>query len=170
MTANTSRGYPYPLSTDTFRPHEHMQDMAEAIDDDVSGLLGGWTAFTPTFGASAGSPALGNGTIGGRYKRLGKTVTFTAKMTWGSTTNSGTGFLRFGLPSARISTVDFLGDAMLLDSSAGTAGYVTATCLAGGTDNFVLIGAAAGGFVTNTIPFTFGAGDIVRWGGTYEEP
>jgi hypothetical protein len=41
-----------------------------------------WTTYTPTLG----SVTLGNGTITGRYKQMGKTVTYRATLTLGSTT------------------------------------------------------------------------------------
>jgi hypothetical protein len=41
-----------------------------------------WTTYTPTLG----SMTLGNGSITGRYKQMGKTVTYRATLTLGSTT------------------------------------------------------------------------------------
>ncbi len=41
MGATTSnRGYPYPQSTDDFRPYEDIQALAEAVDADVEPLTG----------------------------------------------------------------------------------------------------------------------------------
>ncbi|NMO52035.1 hypothetical protein HH310_12610 [Actinoplanes sp. TBRC 11911] len=141
----------------------------EIFLDDFLPQLGPWTAFTPTYGAAGGSPAIGNGSLVGRYLRMGKTVFYVARMTWGSTTVTGTSFLRFGLPSTPNAAIDYIGSAMLLDVSAGTAGYLTSTSMASAVP-YVLIGAPTGGLVTNTIPFTLASGDIVRWAGTYEEP
>jgi hypothetical protein len=55
-----------------------------ALTSDFSNTA--WTAYTPTWTSDSGSPSIGNGTLVGRYKQLGKTVFFNLKLTYGSTT------------------------------------------------------------------------------------
>jgi hypothetical protein len=58
-----------------------------------------WIAWTPTIGASSGSPALGNGTFPAVYKRLGSVCMGRGKLTLGTTTNFGaSGGLTITLP------------------------------------------------------------------------
>lgn len=51
MSATTSdRGYPYPQSTDDFRPYEDIQALAEAVDADAQNLWDAnadWQTYTP---------------------------------------------------------------------------------------------------------------------------
>lgn len=57
-----------------------------------------WTSWTPTWTATSGSPAIGNGTWDNKYIQIGKFVTGYLRFTAGSTTNFGTGDWRFTLP------------------------------------------------------------------------
>jgi hypothetical protein len=59
---------------------------------------GGWTAYTPVWTANNGTPVLGNGTLTGRYRRIGRHVELRIFLSWGSTTNGATGFYTFSLP------------------------------------------------------------------------
>lgn len=60
--------------------------------------LGPWVDYTPAWTAST-NPAIGNGTLLGRYKVVGKTVHLRIYMSAGSTTTFGSGDWSFGLPS-----------------------------------------------------------------------
>lgn len=64
------------------------------------GQLGAWTTYTPTWTASS-NPAIGNGTISGRYQLIqGKTLLVYVTITTGSTTTFGSGAWAFGLPGS----------------------------------------------------------------------
>lgn len=64
------------------------------------GQLGAWSAYTPTWAASGSAPAIGNGTIAGRWQRLfDRWHAISIKMTFGSTTTFGTGNYTLSLPS-----------------------------------------------------------------------
>jgi hypothetical protein len=173
MSGTTPRGYTYPSSTDHDRIWEHFQELATDIDTDVGTVatnFDAWTAYTPTLGNAGGSPALGNGTIIGRLRRMGKTVHYTAKLTGGGTTNFGSGFLRLGIPSVPNTAIDYVGTALLLNGSiAGTGGYISATSMVSGAVPYVLLYGVTGGVMTNTSPFTCNGNTVIRWSGTYEE-
>lgn len=65
------------------------------------GKLGAWTTYTPTWTAASVNPAIGNGTLTGRYQRLfGRTFLVQVKMVAGSTTTFGTGAWSFLLPAS----------------------------------------------------------------------
>lgn len=121
-----------------------------------------WTSYTPTF--STGT--LGNGTIVSRYKLNGKTCHYTGILTLGSTTSFGGSALALSLPFARQGTVSIVGPAILIDVSAGTGGYRVAAVLESGTSAMIFV--FDGGAIFSTTPFTWAAGDIVRWNLTYE--
>jgi hypothetical protein len=69
---------------------------------DVTGLEAAWTAYTPTWTAATTNPSIGNGTLAGRYRKVGRTVQFTFELNFGSTTNVGSGAYSFGLPVAAV--------------------------------------------------------------------
>jgi hypothetical protein len=132
-----------------------------------------WTAYTPTWTASGTAPALGNGTIVGRYKQIGKVVAFTIKLTAGSTTTFGTLDWRFTLPiTAYDTTYQFA--AIAYDSSATTTGWYQARGVGdygGSTSYFSLIvntTNANSTSVTSANPMTWASGDILTVSGTYE--
>jgi hypothetical protein len=70
------------------------------VQDEITAMRAAWTTYTPTWDATSSSPSIGNGSIVGRYRQVGKTVTFSIVLTVGSTTNVGTGIYEFGLPVA----------------------------------------------------------------------
>jgi len=58
-----------------------------------------WTSYTPAWTAYTGTPSLGNGTITGKYAKVGKVVTVNVTLTFGSTTSaSGTSVWYISLP------------------------------------------------------------------------
>lgn len=87
------------------------------IRDQINSILGTWTTYTPTW-TSAVNPVLGNGTITGRYIKIGRTVTVSILLTCGSTTTYGSGAYNFGLPFAgAAASVPYLGSARMTNSS-----------------------------------------------------
>lgn len=57
-----------------------------------------WTAYTPSWTASGSNPAIGNGSITGQYKVIGKTLYLRITMQTGTTTTFGSGTYRVSLP------------------------------------------------------------------------
>ncbi|MET7849477.1 hypothetical protein ABZT48_14785 [Streptomyces avermitilis] len=60
--------------------------------------LGAWNSYTPTWTAATTNPAIGDGTLTGKYAVVGKVCHFTTFMVFGSTTTFGNGVYSFGLP------------------------------------------------------------------------
>lgn len=58
-----------------------------------------WISFTPTWTSSGTAPSIGNGTLAGRYKRVGDKAEIQISMISGTTTTYGTGSYQFSLPS-----------------------------------------------------------------------
>ena len=58
----------------------------------------GVTTYTPTWTAQTTNPSLGNGSINGRYYRIGNVVTVFINLTMGSTTTYGSGEWWFSMP------------------------------------------------------------------------
>jgi hypothetical protein len=172
MGTTANRSYPYPDSTSDTQIWDHFEDLADAIDADVNSLnttvRGSWAAYTPGWVASV-NPAIGNGTLGGRYRDRGKTVDFIVQITMGSTTTYGTGQWLISLPSLGAAfglTPGPVFSAMAIDTSA-TAKYMLG-CELDTTARFKLFVSGGSTLVGAAVPFTWASTDILRISGTYE--
>jgi hypothetical protein len=163
----TPNGIFYPdTSSQVGLVRSHLQQLAETADAAIGGSA--WPAYTPTWTTTGTAPSLGNGTWDARSVKIGKTVHFTIALTWGSTTNGGTGGWRITLPyTPRLSRVTFYGEALDTGVSARPAAAVWETAT-GAFLSIVTQSDTAQAAVTATAPFTWGTGDRLYIGGTYE--
>jgi hypothetical protein len=128
--------------------------------------MGYWTSYTPTWASAANpQPAIGTGTITGKYTRIGNTVHFKIQVAMGGTTSFGTGVWTFSLPVSGQFQFRALGAAAALDS--GTNYRVGMTYLtAAGTCSVVFDSD------TNTVqptqPFVWASGDALYIEGHYD--
>ena len=61
-----------------------------------------WASYTPTWGVLSGSaPAIGNGTLTGKYRRVGDSGYYQIALTFGTTTTIGSGVYTFSLFSGQ---------------------------------------------------------------------
>ena len=135
---------------------------------DISGL---WTNYTPTWTSTGTQPVVNNGTLTGRFARVGDTILVQIKLTAGSTTTYGTGSYSFSLPLTAAGNADCLGDVFVGDSSVGSAGYSTglAFIAASATTVSCYVGATgATSVMSNTVPQTFASGDRIWIAAVYE--
>ena len=90
---------------------------------DADPNLGYWIAYTPVWTAQTTDPSLGDGTLEGRYMRMGKTIFFRIVLTIGATTTLGSNFWKFTLPFTAKDRY-FVATCIVIDTS-GTiyAGY-----------------------------------------------
>jgi hypothetical protein len=131
-----------------------------------------WASYTPVWTASGTNPVIGNGTIEGYYKLIGKTCFVRGNIAMGSTTTFGTGEWYVSMPVTAVHADAILMTVTLLDN--GSAWY-NAT-MAGGRAGFnnkapmqyvnYLNGTASD--VNPTQPFTWTNGDRFIWNGSYE--
>lgn len=134
-------------------------------------LAAPWDTYTPTWTAATTNPALGNGTLVGRFRLIGRTVVCRIHLVAGSTTTFGSGAFRFALPLAAATTgtnLPQVGEAVLLDE--GVTWY-DAKAYIGSGDSFVQLQTAnvSGtrvrlSFVDSTTPFTWGSTDKINIG------
>lgn len=119
-----------------------------------------WTPYTPT----NTNITVGNGAQVAKYTRVGRLVTVSYDLLWGSTT-AFTGNIRIGVPVAAAATGVWTASAVLLDASVNDfPGGVY--LMGGGTQVFVV--KAAGGGITSTVPFTWVTTDRLSFSITYE--
>ena len=149
---------------------EALTSAVEAYVGDAVGA-GAWTAYTPTWTATTSAPAIGNGTRVGAYIRIGRMITFRARIVMGSTTTFGSGQYSLGLPVAPAAGPRLRLPALLYDVSAGGDFDAVGLGLGGSTVVLGCQSTTAGAkyrAVEPAVPFTFAAGDSIDLAGTYE--
>lgn len=121
-------------------------------------------AYSPALSSGGTAPTLGNGTLTGKFSRSGGQVRAVINLTIGSTTNLGSGDLRFSLPTPRSdATIETVGRARL---QLGATQYFADGDIPG-IVGYVRLFRDGSGSVTATSPGTFAAGDTIRMGFTY---
>lgn len=133
----------------------------------IAGLIDNesWVSYTPS--TTGSGLTLGNGTITGRYKKIGKTVHNTISITLGSTSaisGSGVNWSYF-LPSgiAPLNPRSVICSGVYGDASTGL-GYPLYIW-------FYVLGYNSGSFISqisNTLPFTWAINDTIFLNMTYE--
>lgn len=73
--------------------------------------------YTPAWTSTGTAPAIGNGTLVGKYFRINKLVVAYISWAAGSTTNFGTGTYRMSLPVTAVNTTYLAGYAAYGDAS-----------------------------------------------------
>ncbi|MFF9324049.1 hypothetical protein ACF1AY_04950 [Streptomyces sp. NPDC014776] len=144
--------------------------MNQEIRDQFNSFFGAWTVYTPTWTGTSTNPSIGNGTITGRYMKIGRTVICEMNLVTGSTTTYGAGQYGFSLPAqAAASGVDAEGTARL---TAGATYIGQAFIISGGTSMSAAFPTAAtpanAGNMTPTAPATLAAGHTMRLSIVYE--
>lgn len=126
---------------------------------------GAWVAYAPTTTGTV------TGTVTARYRQIGKTVDFSITLDWQAGSNFSS--LSFTLPVTALAINHALANVSFSDSgfiypgtASLTAGIVTP--LAIGDDSGTGSAYAIGVGLSNTVPFTWGAGDLVHITGRYE--
>ncbi|MGM9380349.1 hypothetical protein [Streptomyces antibioticus] len=131
---------------------------------------GAWTTYTPTWTAVTTNPTLGNGTISGKYVKIGRLVVCKIGLVPGSSTAFGSGAYSWSLPfAAASSSIDDLGTARLTAASTYIGQCIIAT---GGTTVSATFPTAANASIaanmSNSTPATFANGNSLRLTVAYE--
>jgi hypothetical protein len=130
------------------------------------GWTGAWKAYTP---AVTGALALGNGTAVGKYRLTGKTCTWSATITLGSTSVMSSNVLSIALPFTAVA----IDPSQVVQAKALHSGFnwyqLTAYQLGSTTADVQCFGAGgAYALISATNPFTWASTDVINVGGTYE--
>lgn len=136
-----------------------------ARQDHVHPNPGAWTAYTPTLGAWTA----GNGTAAGRYLQIGKTITFVAKFTFGTTSAAAASVPTLTLPVTALNT-DLAFPLIGWFEQTGTQKYRANAYLVSTTTVGLVIPGTNGISTTpsTTTPFTWASTHVLHVGGTYE--
>lgn len=92
----------------------------DSVDVALAAISAAWQTYTPAWTAATTAPALGNGTITGRYTQIGKTVYVAVMLAAGTTTTFGSGVYKFSLPVAPNQSVVYYGAGIAASGSSGT--------------------------------------------------
>lgn len=133
---------------------------------DAGDVPGSWSTYTPTLTGTTSGGTVGNGTITGRYIRLGDLVIAMVNLTWGSTTSMGVGSGQISLPvSARATDPGHAGHGLLIDASGGR---IPCSWEFQTVDKCIAVRTSDGGIMTSSVPWTWTTSDIIRATFTYE--
>lgn len=130
-----------------------------------------WTAYTPVWSSTGTAVALGNGTVVGRYQRVGRTIHFAIEFTAGSTTTFGSGVYNWTVPFTAANN----GITMVGSAEGLIANPFVGTCVLSPNVNTLSawfpngtgssIAASSGPIIGGG---TFASGHKIRLCGTYE--
>jgi hypothetical protein len=124
--------------------------------------LGTWTSFTPTWAGIT----VGNGTNTGAYSVMNNVLFVKTKFVMGSTSVMS-GFPTFTLPNSLVaSTTNQLVFGTVGCDDVGSGLYLSSCYLLTSTTVRAYVSLASGTYaslanITNTIPFTWGTGDVL---------
>lgn len=121
-----------------------------------------WQSYTPTWTASTTNPSLGNGSIQGKYRRVGSNIEVSIMVVFGSTTTFGSGIFYFSLPSGVAIDTSRLSQTGTLQAPIGMVGAYdgaknitgTATIANSGTNLLAAYGPGTTSW-TSTAPSTW---------------
>lgn len=136
---------------------------------------GGWQTWTPVWsGTASPQPAIGNGTLGGRWRRVGRAVEFQFYLQCGSTTSFGVNGSQWQwtLPVPGFVSWDYaapIGTAICIDSGSRFF-HADVLYASGDSSRFHLWSdrGASETTITPTTPYTWASGDRVLAQGMYE--
>jgi hypothetical protein len=126
-----------------------------------------WSSYTVTWTGSTSNPVLGDGTLTGRYKTIGKTVFMQLRLQIGSSTSFGSGAWRFSLPVNAFSGTAVVLSATFLDN--GTQWYSGVANTEYDSDvTYIVALTPSSGAVGPTTPFSWASTDSLVIAGSYE--
>ena len=127
-----------------------------------------WETYTPALTASTTNPTLGTGSsVSGRYGQVNKIVCGQGQINFGTSgVGAGSGFYFVSLPITAQSSGKVIGQFQFYDSSAGAV-YV-GTLISDTTTRSLMYYNNPSSVATNSAPFTWAAGDFIRYTFQYE--
>jgi hypothetical protein len=151
---------------------------ATSVTASITGSVNGavinntaWVSYTPEWTAASVNPVIGNGTMTGQYKVIGKTCFVRGNIVMGSTTTFGTGEWYVSMPFTASNADAILMTVNLLDQGSAWYNAVLNGARAGFNYKTAIQYQAVGGTandVNATQPFTWATSDRFIWNGSYE--
>lgn len=150
---------PYPTLTSANNPPADIQALATALDPMVTPQVQNYTVSWTETGSTPLS--IGNGTLVGKYIKIGRLVQYRILLTRGSTSNLGTATYYWSLPVAA-------DDFQTVGTGIVSVGAAVVPCVARLADlsTLSLVRASNEAFIGRT-SFTWGTGDSISIAGSY---
>lgn len=132
-----------------------------------------WASFVPNFTASVTDPVIGDGTVLGKYKQIGKTVFLKINIVMGNSTTFGSGNYNISLPVTAKDNSGIILPATYLQNGTG---YFLGSAINeyDGSNSHVTLMAidsttpAMATTVSPSVPFTWASTDTIHISGSYE--
>lgn len=164
MPNTTNLALPYPNAADPANVPTDLQNLANTID----AFYGAWTTYTPTWASTGTAPVIGNGTLQGRFVKIGKIGQAIILIVVGSTTTFGTGTYTFSMPAGwslpvATGSAAAFGEGYgwgVVDDVSATTRYIGAL-IRNSSTTVGLATHAATTAVSATVPVTLATGDII---------
>ncbi len=166
--ATTNFAWPFPTTGDPANVAPDIQAALSAVDGTLGNAL---TTYAPVWTAVTTPPALGTGTLTGRFKRLAKWGIYTINFTPDGSTTFGTGAWRFTLPVGwQMLTLNATaGRAWAFDTSLTTTAIGEMIPVAAGPPTTIEFrGHASTAAASVTIPFAWATTDHLYVAGMVE--
>ncbi len=165
----------YRSAANTLKTDDNLiVDLDLTVNGDFLGAsnqdMGAWVPYTPAWTSTGTAPQLNNGTIVGRWQRVGRTINFVITLTPGSTTTFGTLVYSFSLPVP----VGSNGATFIVPTHwTGSTRWGGQAVLSPGASSFNAFFPAGVAdtrltAMTPAVPATFTSGDAFRVSGSYE--
>jgi hypothetical protein len=141
------------------------------ISGSTNAINTSWNSYTPVWTAASSNPVIGNGSIEGWYKVIGKTCFVRGNIVMGTTTTFGSGEWYVSMPFTASHADAILMSANLLDNTSAWYNAVVNGARAGFNYKAPLQYQAVSGTandVNATQPFTWASTDRFLWNGSYE--
>ena len=143
---------------------------------ELNGIGEAWTSYTPVWTGSTTNPAIGNGTISGKYCQVNKLVVARINVVFGSTTTYGSGNYSFSYPVTAAAPIlaneRLLSSGQYADANTGNSYPLQARYNSSSTTDFyvqVFTNASqAFQLLTNTSPVVPATSDGVQLNICYE--
>lgn len=135
-----------------------LNTLADQIDSLTSPP---WTSYTPAWSSSGTVPAIGNGTITGRYRRPANAdeIDVEIRIVMGSTTTYGTGFWTVTMPVNPSATSQNMALGIAYFDDTGTLTRMGGCRFNG---NLLIFDHSTLGVVGATVPHTWANTDVLR--------
>ncbi|UPT41764.1 MULTISPECIES: hypothetical protein [Streptomyces] len=139
------------------------------VRDQWNSILDAWTPYTPTWSGATTNPVIGNGTLVGRYMKIGRSCKLRIEMLAGSLTTYGSGGWSLTLPFAAAAAGAQIGIAHTHQSQRIGGAFTIAPGANVGLAFFPTTGSPALlSWVASTVPVTWASGGRLSIYAEYE--
>jgi hypothetical protein len=161
----------YNITASNITASSVVSSFTGSLTGSVTNYETAWTPYTPVWTAASVNPVIGNGTVEGWYKVIGKTCFVRGNIAMGSTTTFGSGEWYVSMPFTASHADAILMSANLLDNGSAWYNALLNGARAGFNFKAAIQYQNTGGTTSDvnaTQPFTWANSDRFLWNGTYE--